>query len=88
MWATPLHQRDQLPVQENVPTRKQLRYTHKHLYFELQNENLEVSSIHMLFVVVLFCSPGCLGTHSIDQDVLELPEIYLPSASRVLGLRA
>jgi hypothetical protein len=36
---------------------------------------------------VSLCNPGCLGTHSVDQAVLELR--YLPaSASQVLGLKA
>jgi hypothetical protein len=49
-----------------------------------------------LFCFVLFfvfqdrvslCSPGCPGTHSVDQAGLELR--YLPaSASQVLGLKA
>jgi hypothetical protein len=35
------------------------------------------------------CSPGCPGTHSVDQDNLKLIEIHPPaSASRVLGLKA
>jgi hypothetical protein len=43
-----------------------------------------------LFCFVLFrdrvslCSPGCPGTHSVDQAGLELTA----SASRVLGLKA
>jgi hypothetical protein len=36
---------------------------------------------------VSLCSPGCLGTHSVDKAGLELK--YLPaSASQVLGLKA
>jgi hypothetical protein len=47
------------------------------------------------FVVVLFCfrdrvslcSPGCPGTHSVDQAGLEVRNLPA-SASRVLGLKA
>jgi hypothetical protein len=47
----------------------------------------------MLFYFVCFrdrvslCSPGCPGTHSVDQAVLELRNPPA-SASRVLGLKA
>jgi hypothetical protein len=52
----------------------------------------------VLFFVVLFCflffrdrvslcSPGCPGTHSVDQAGLELRNLPA-SASRVLGLKA
>jgi hypothetical protein len=47
----------------------------------------------LLFVLVLvfrdrvsLCSPGCLGTHSVDQDGLELRNPPA-SASQVLGLK-
>jgi hypothetical protein len=50
-----------------------------------------------LFCFVLFCfvfrgsvslySPGCPGTHSVDQDRLELRNLPA-SASQVLGLKA
>jgi hypothetical protein len=36
---------------------------------------------------VSLCSPGCPGTHSVDQAVLELRN-PCASASRVLGLKA
>jgi hypothetical protein len=36
---------------------------------------------------VSLCSPGCLGTHFVDQAVLELRNLPV-SASRVLGLKA
>jgi hypothetical protein len=36
---------------------------------------------------VSLCSPGCPGTHSVDQAGLELRN-PLASASRVLGLKA
>jgi hypothetical protein len=53
------------------------------------------SSFFMVILVVCFCcwdrvslcSPGCPGTHSIDQAGLELRHL-LVSASRVLGLKA
>jgi hypothetical protein len=38
---------------------------------------------------VSLCSPGCPGTHSVDQAGLELTEIHLPlPPSQVLGLKA
>jgi hypothetical protein len=46
-----------------------------------------------LFVFMVFrdrvslCSPGCPGTHSVDQAGLELRNLPA-SASRVLGLKA
>jgi hypothetical protein len=46
-----------------------------------------------LFVYLVFqdrvslCSPGCPGTHSVDQASLELRNLPA-SASRVLGLKA
>jgi hypothetical protein len=36
---------------------------------------------------VSLCSPGCLGTHSVDQAGLELRNLPA-SASQVLGLKA
>jgi hypothetical protein len=36
---------------------------------------------------VSLCSPGCPGTHSVDQAGLELRNLPV-SASRVLGLKA
>ena len=36
---------------------------------------------------VSLCSPGCPGTHSVDQAGLELTEIHLPLSSSVLGLK-
>jgi hypothetical protein len=33
------------------------------------------------------CSPGCPGTHSVDQDALELTNLPA-SASQMLGLKA
>ena len=36
---------------------------------------------------VSLCSPGCTGTHSVDQDGLELRNVTA-SASQVLGLKA
>jgi hypothetical protein len=36
---------------------------------------------------VSLCSPGCPGTHFVDQAVLELRNLPA-SASRVLGLKA
>jgi hypothetical protein len=36
---------------------------------------------------VSLCSPGCPGTHSVDQAGLELSNL-LASASQVLGLKA
>jgi hypothetical protein len=47
-------------------------------------------SFFCLFVFqdrVSLCSPGCPGTHSVDQAGLELRNL-LASASRVLGLKA
>jgi hypothetical protein len=38
-------------------------------------------------VRVSLCSPGCPGTHSVDQAVLELRN-PTASASQVLGLKA
>jgi hypothetical protein len=35
---------------------------------------------------VSLCSPGCLGTHSVDQAVLELRDLPA-SASQALGLK-
>ena len=43
----------------------------------------EVTVKHLLF---FFCSPGCPGTHSIDQAGLKLRNLPA-SASRVLGLK-
>jgi hypothetical protein len=47
--------------------------------------------VHMLFLVfrdrVSLYSPGCPGTHFVDQAGLELRNL-LASASRVLGLKA
>jgi hypothetical protein len=37
--------------------------------------------------MVSLCSPGCPGTHSVDQAGLELRNL-LASASQVLGLKA
>jgi hypothetical protein len=36
---------------------------------------------------VSLCSPGCPGTHSVDQASLELRDL-LDSASQMLGLKA
>jgi hypothetical protein len=51
------------------------------------------SNLLQLFCFVLFfqtgslCSPGCPGTHSVDQAGLELKNLPA-SASQVLGLKA
>jgi hypothetical protein len=34
-------------------------------------------------VRVFLCSPGCLRTSSVDQDVLEFIEIHLPSGAGI-----
>jgi hypothetical protein len=39
------------------------------------------------FKTGFLCSPGCAGTHSVDQAGLELRNLPA-SASRVLGLKA
>jgi hypothetical protein len=55
-----------------------------------------ISRTHFLFVFVLFCffrdrvslySPGCPGTHFVDQSGIELRNLPA-SASQVLGLKA
>jgi hypothetical protein len=49
-----------------------------------------VVAVFLVFVLqdkVSLCSPGCPGTHSVDQPGLELRN-PLASASQVLGLKA
>jgi hypothetical protein len=54
-------------------------------------EFLSFSFFFFFFLVfrdrVSLCSPGCLGTHSVDQAGLELRNLPA-SASQVLGLKA
>ena len=54
---------------------------------------LAVLSFHFFFIVVFclfvcfsLCSPGCPGTHSVDQDDLKLRNLPA-STSQVLGLK-
>jgi hypothetical protein len=65
-----------------------------HLSYFLKQSWLHVlaSREQLIFVVIVFetgflCSPGCPGTHSVDQPGLELRNSPA-SASQVLGLKA
>jgi hypothetical protein len=42
--------------------------------------------IFCLFVFVSLCSPGCPGTHSVDQAGLELSLLSLPLEAGIKGL--
>ena len=52
--------------------------------------NLDLRQVNMFVVFrdrVSLCSPGCPGTHSVDQAGLELRNLAA-SASQMLGLKA
>jgi hypothetical protein len=61
-------------------------------HFNFRKLSFEFVSLICLFVFVFrnrvsLCSPGCPGTHSVDQAGLKLRNLPA-SASQVLGLKA
>jgi hypothetical protein len=68
---------------------------HKHTYIHIRKAQLVRQKILIFFFFfflvfrdrVALCSPGCPGTHSVDQAGLELRNSPA-SASQVLGLKA
>jgi hypothetical protein len=62
-----------------------------HFLMALQKEGIKLVINYYYYLVfrdrVSLCSPGCPGTHSVDQAGLELKNPPA-SASRVLGLKA
>jgi hypothetical protein len=65
---------------------------------ELPRDQVQAEGLFFLLLLLLFClfvfrdrvslcSPGCPGTHSVDQAGLELRNLPA-SASQVLGLKA
>jgi hypothetical protein len=66
------------------------RVSYKHCIEQNQYKPLGVGVLFVsLFVFrdrVSLCSPGCPGTHSVDQDGLKLRNLPA-SASQVLGLK-
>ena len=80
-WLKEIRQRDrrQCPHPPPAPS----VYTH-HIHMCTNNPNQSPSPTSDR---VFLCSPGCPGTHSADQAVLELRDPPA-SASQVLGLKA
>jgi hypothetical protein len=70
----------------------ELTFSSSHIFYILKDKIHLLNKVICLFVLVFrdrvsLCSPGCPGTHSVDQAGLELRNPPA-SASQVLGLKA
>jgi hypothetical protein len=72
-------------IEQTLPETRKKTYYNSFFF-----KSLSLSLFFFLFVLrdrISLCSPGCPGTHSVDQAGLELSDLPA-SASRVLGLKA
>jgi hypothetical protein len=62
-------------------------YIHTNIHACMHTHTYTYAYMYLVFTDrVSLCSPGCLGTHFVDQAVLELRDLTA-SASQVLGLK-
>jgi hypothetical protein len=89
-----------LSSEEEKKSRKRKMWTYRFVHMFLENIGTSLFSYEVgvtlyiyFFIFLVFrdkvslCSPGCFGTHFVDQAGLELRNLPA-SASRVLGLKA